>query len=222
MAVAGIEHGIGETQPFPPQAMDHAQRDLALGAELHLLRGCRPRDRGRIGAQSSGTYSSPSTKAGPPAPWRRRRRPGCCRSCPDGRSTGGRHRQTSPFLAKALLVDQQRAGVPKCTLASGDQLPAHVDTAIPGRLARHLLHLVPAAGRSRPSSRCCVAGDWNRVTPSAAYLRPSWVEALGKTRKRESGNQVHASAETTSAAMLFGYLICHRNHQLKITIKQTG
>ena len=49
MPVASIEHDMGETQPLPPQAMDHAQRHLALGAKFHVLGNASLLATGRIG-----------------------------------------------------------------------------------------------------------------------------------------------------------------------------
>ncbi len=40
-------------------------------------------------------------------------------------------------------------------------------------------------------------------------------EALEAPKVRREWESKCASAEATSVAMLFGYLICHRNHQLQ-------
>jgi hypothetical protein len=90
------EHGLGKTQPLPPQAMDQGQRHLALGAELPP-RGSTHPDNGshrRTTPRENIAHSQPARQPDP-APRRRRRRPGCCRSCPFARSTGVQHRRTA-------------------------------------------------------------------------------------------------------------------------------
>ncbi len=48
-ARARTGHGIGETQPFPPQAVDHGRRHLAFGAGFHVIGNARLPATGGIG-----------------------------------------------------------------------------------------------------------------------------------------------------------------------------
>ncbi len=100
--------------------MDHAQRDLALGAELHLLGNAGLATALRIGKALLGNIQFALHQGGNPIPHHGGEDADLAvvdlaqTAVPLAGDTG---RQVA-LLGKGALVDQQRAGVPKCTLAS--------------------------------------------------------------------------------------------------------
>lgn len=144
--------------------MDHAQRDLALGAELHLLGNAGLATALRIGKALLGNIQFALHQGGNPIPHHGGEDADLAvvdlaqTAVPLAGDTG---RQVA-LLGKGALVDQQRAGVAEMHVGIGDQLPAHV-AAIPGRLAQHIVQsLVPAA-------RDSLSTESANKTPSIAF-----------------------------------------------------
>lgn len=148
MPVAGIEHDVSETQTLPPQAMDHGQRHLALGAEFRRFWNASLPAAGGIGEPRLGKIQFPIDQGGDSIPHHGGEDANLTvvglaqATVPLAGDTGGH----VALLGEGAFIDHQRAGVAEMHVGVGDQLSAHA-TAIPSRFAQHVVEpLIPAAG----------------------------------------------------------------------------